>query len=519
MASQQDIIKGLVSSLDNTSLSGTSALDEAVVSVSKFSSWQNLIDTMISDAAVYEGHSDDFLQDMCGIVLDNEDTGAITGSDAGGDTTKTAESVVPESGDWSYPSSTLTTINGVTIQWPNSSSLSDTEKWVIGALYSWWIPSALTLANSSYGLNFNNSGVTVKNIKVQLYSSSAATLASTSSTVSAQKTADLTLKINMSHYSDIDQTNSNGSSSGADLYLDRTIAHEITHAVMAANIDYFYELPRIFTEGIAELTHGIDDRRKDAISSLGNSSYSLKSAINGNSSTSNLYASGYMLLRYLAKQASNDRDPSVAVTYDSSSDTSTTTETTTTDTTNTTETETSSTTTLFVIEDNTMSVSADFTDEIWLNGFSLFNGESSSYGNDDIVSVDASAMTSSGIIAGNSQSNYIQAGSGGAQMWGGFEGDDTLCGGDDADTFWFGIGSCEMGSDVINNFSSEDILVIYDLSMDAITGFEHNDNKIVAKFNTGSELTINTTGDSSTFQLGDGSKWKYNHSDRSWSGV
>ena len=189
MASQQNIIKNFVSSLDNTTLSGTAALDEAVSSVSNYSSWQNLIDTMVSDAAVYEGHSTDFLKDMCDIVLDNEDTGAITGSDAGG-TTKTAESIVIENGSWTYPSETSTTYaSGLTVNWPDSSSLSDTEKWIVGALYTWWIPSALTLVNSSYGINFNEDGTTVKSLTLGFINNPfSSALASTSSSKTGQKT-------------------------------------------------------------------------------------------------------------------------------------------------------------------------------------------------------------------------------------------------------------------------------------------------------------------------------------------
>ena len=316
MASQQNIIKNFVSSLDNTTLSGTAALDEAVSSVSNYSSWQNLVDTMVSDAAVYEGHSTDFLKDMCDIVLDNEDTGAITGSDAGG-ITKTAESIVVENGSWTYPSETSTTYSsGLTVNWPDSSSLSDTEKWVVGALYTWWIPSALTLVNTSYGINFSEDNTTVNTLTVTLINNSfSAALASTSSSNTGQKTEDLTLKINMSHFSDLDTSDKNGSASGSNIYLDRTIAHEMTHAVMAANIDYFFQLPTVFTEGVAELTHGIDDRRRDEIDRLGGSSSSLKTALSGSGSSTSIYSAGYMVLRYLAKQAAYNRDPEQTPTY------------------------------------------------------------------------------------------------------------------------------------------------------------------------------------------------------------
>ena len=307
----------------------------------------------------------------------------------------------------------------------------------------------------------------------------------------------------MSHYSDLDTSDKNGSASGSNVYLDRTIAHELTHAVMAANIDYFFQLPTLFTEGVAELTHGIDDRRRDDIDSLGGSSNRLKNALSGSSSNSNIYSAGYMLLRYLAKQASYNRDPSQTPTYvandtddsDSSSE--------------------STTTSNFSINGDTITVNADFTDQIWLNGVNLFTGESSSYENESIITVDATAMKYYGTIAGNMQSNVISAGSGGSQMWGGFGGNDTLNGGSGADTFWYGI--WENSDDVINNFGEEDLLMAYDLSLEKITNFEYNDKQISVGFNNEHNITINTTGDTSTYQIGDGSRWKYTRSSDSWS--
>ena len=103
--SQQDVIKNFMHSLDVTTFSGTDALDEAVKASSKFTSTQELIDTMISDCKNAES-ADVFLRDYCGIILDNSDTGAITGSDVGGSTSKNAEDIVPETGTAVYPSGT-----------------------------------------------------------------------------------------------------------------------------------------------------------------------------------------------------------------------------------------------------------------------------------------------------------------------------------------------------------------------------------------------------------------------------
>ena len=50
---------------------------------------------MIADCRAC-GNADIFLRDYCGIILDNADTGAITGWDAGGLSIKTADNVIGE---------------------------------------------------------------------------------------------------------------------------------------------------------------------------------------------------------------------------------------------------------------------------------------------------------------------------------------------------------------------------------------------------------------------------------------
>lgn len=48
MATQQDILKNFVSSLDKTNLRGTSAVDEAIKSCSKFTSYTDLINHFLA---------------------------------------------------------------------------------------------------------------------------------------------------------------------------------------------------------------------------------------------------------------------------------------------------------------------------------------------------------------------------------------------------------------------------------------------------------------------------------------
>ena len=477
MATPQSVIKSFMNFLDGTSFQSADALDAAVKSVSNFSSWSELQETMVEDCAAYSGNYIKFLSEECDINLYNDDTGAITGSDAKGGSTKTASSVVPESGSWSYPTSTSFTKQGLTVNLPEENTLTDSQHWIVGALYSWWIDSALTLANQSFGLNFNESGTTVKEITVRFVDASNGQLAAVY--YNDEKTShELYLEINMHYYDGISQTDPDGvSNSSVAVSLDRTIAHEMVHAVMAANINYFYNLPLSFKEGVAELVHGIDDKRLGDIITLASSSSKLSSAFSGSGTSA--YAAGYMLLRYLAKQAAAGRKPSDKREVVSEPvETPTATETTSTTTTTPTTTKPSTTTTTttptekvekevkpaatFTSNKKTLNVQGTYTKDIWL-GENVLSGAASSFTNSDTVTIDASKMTSKKILAGNENNNVIKAGQYGSTLWGGASGNDTLTGGGGRDMFWYGEGD---GSDVITDFksgteASSDVLNLY----------------------------------------------------------
>ena len=320
----QEVIKKFMKSLDTTTLEGEKALDKAVQSCSDFSSIQDAINQMVSTCKSVN-NSSTFLERYCGINLSNTDTGAITGYDAGGSEIKTAESIVPESGSLKTRTSNSFSTNGLTLKlvkfndddYENHfssttySSLTDAQKYIWNALYTWWIPNCLDLLEESYGSNFSfNSSSTVDTMHVGFVTESNNTLALVASWTDGETTVDLDLKTNMTYYGEIDTSDKNGSSSSTSLYLDRTLAHELTHAVMSANIKYFSSLPLFIKEGMAELTHGIDDVRTSTIKKLAGSADSLKSALdlnNTSDTTVTAYAGGYMFLRYLAEQASNPK--------------------------------------------------------------------------------------------------------------------------------------------------------------------------------------------------------------------
>ncbi len=329
MATQQEVIKKFMASLDKTSLQGTEAIDEAIRACSNFQSAQDVINNMISDRTG-AGSGDSFLRNYCGIILGNSDTGAITGSDAGSGVTKTGTSVVPNGTfNTSFNDTSFTTTNGVTFQlayvddegyrYPlyDFNYLSDSEKHIWQGLKSFWAEESLKLIEESYGYSLTDSDSQYRNIRVYFIDDPNRATAWTGSDIfGTDDEKRIYMNINM-HYFNSDYVNPNdldGKCSywGGTYYLDRLIAHEFTHAVMNAKVNNFSELPAIIVEGLAELTSGMDDEQYNNI----------KTAVSGEDMMKKLlvlqedynevdginnedYVAGYIFLRYLAYQAAD----------------------------------------------------------------------------------------------------------------------------------------------------------------------------------------------------------------------
>lgn len=299
----------------------------------KFQRWQSVFDKFMSDLNSAENYTD-FLENCCGIILDNEDTGAVTGADAGGNITKTAASVVPEEtapANWIVPEAGSTvTINGLNVVFPSNDASGDgftaAEEHIMAGLNSEWIKQSLDLVEESFGLSFNDEEAATRTITVSFeYKTNSSRTAGVSYTnrTSTNKFSDLQLIINMAYYSEIDASSEDGllvpysSRYYTAGYLDRVIAHEMTHAVMASVIPNFERFPEYIQEGAAELVHGIDDLRSNAIiellttkkSYLNYFSESMGASESGFVSpppTVYLYAGGYLFLRYIGKQAGDE---------------------------------------------------------------------------------------------------------------------------------------------------------------------------------------------------------------------
>lgn len=196
------------------------------------------------------------------------------------------------------------TFNGRYIFDGGADKTYSTEQMINAALYSEWIPNSLESIKNSLGLDFANSQG-VKEIGIYFSNEGINALAYvTNWPGSGGKTSELAMTVNMGFYNNLDKDDVNGKSgTPGSGYLDRTIVHELTHAVMASNITHFNDLYGCITEGAAEVVHGIDDFRTSKILEFAKSGTDIDNNLEKLSGTGDdvkHYAGGYVMYRYMA---------------------------------------------------------------------------------------------------------------------------------------------------------------------------------------------------------------------------
>ena len=465
---QQDVIKAFMHSLDETSLSGTKALDEAVkyASGGKFKTYKKLIENFVTDCR-NATNVDKFLKEKCNIDLSNSDTGAITGWDAGGIAIKTAESIVEEKGNLQSYKSSFTLPHeksGLSLVWKAPKKVTAAQKKIVQGLYSWWFKGALDIITESYGITFEKA--TVKNITLDFNDLENEDtkkymrehpnwkplnyLAYVRGHSSDEKKCDkLTLWINMNHFPKVNLNdckdgrvffkNEKGkyvSVSEQGHYLDRYLAHELTHALIFSNVNYYGNLSGLVYEGIPELTHGADIRSNDIKNLIENfHSRTQNDVVNSlMKDKEDAYVAGYTLMRYFAKQASNVPE---GVHCDSGK------------------------TKIILASDYT---GTTFSAEEYFS---------------TIKEIDASVLKSKVNLVGNSLANTIKGGrkddtllgGAGADKLYGNAGNDILKGGAGNDSLWGGLGNDSLWGDA----GKDTFIYESGEGKDIIYGFENND--------------------------------------------
>lgn len=464
---QQDVIKAFMHSLDETSLSGTKALDEAVkyASGGKFKTYKKLIEKFVSDCRNATS-VDKFLKEKCNIDLSNSDTGAITGWDAGGIAVKTAESVVDENGKLQSYKSSFTLPHeksGLSLVWKAPKKVTAAQKKIVQGLYSWWFKGALDLVTESYCLDFKKSGTVheitldfddVKNspyVQEKIRKGEANPDSWVAMTHSYPEEPDdgitrsLSLWINMKQFNSFNPSKDvNGIVKDSNQFLDSSLAHEFTHAIMSANINSYNDsnhtkkMPSLIKEGMAELTEGGDYRDIDSLLKNFRSRTQTNVVNSLLKDKEDSYAAGYTLLRYFAKQASNvpegvhcDSDKTKIIL--ASDYTGTT----------------------FNAEDYFSTIKeidgTSLKSKVNLVGNSLANTIKGGRKDDTLL-----GGAGADKLYGNAGNDILKGGAGKDSLWGGL-GNDTLWGDAGADTFIYAAGE---GKDVIYGFENNDLLKI-----------------------------------------------------------
>ena len=488
MSTQVGIIKKFVKTLIETKKTGEEAADEAFKAVGAIS--YDVFKEKYVNAA-YGVDYQDFAEQNCGVRITNTDTGAITGSDAGGKTTKTAESIVPETAKATkltaaqYNSFTK---NGLkfNINYVEKSDVDAGEKFnysganflakqklVTRALYNWWIPESVDLINESLGINFTDDSSNLKEVDIEFDYWNPMNIHTAMSIYFEYDLGRLSkakIILNANLLNNLTESDKNGTLdskqyynrtaypyvttgySGTEAftnYLDRLFLMAFTEIALKSNIAYLEDLPKDVFEGLCAIVGGYDD----ASQYYGN----FVNRDNNNSVT------GYTRLRYLAKNYSDGLPDGVS----------------------------------YNAKKTVLTVSADYEEKT----LDLADFEST------VKNVKASALKKNIKITGNALNNSIVGGAGNDYLLGG-KGNDTLNGGKGNDTLKGGAGNdvfiYTAGNDVISDYTAGDKIKISDaISKTSVSGSDViltvGKNNLTVKDAKGKTLTlINAKGKEST---------------------
>lgn len=379
MATAVETMKNFINVLtdysQDTSEIGRIALDDALRKTTIFPSLKDAVKDLerkLIDTETYPD-TDTRLQQATGIVIGaandySVDTGAITGSNAGGSVVKNAQDIVPEDGDLNSatlptPSSTSQiTYTGndgksftFNVKWPDSFTalidgrgfirnhpdadslelklfsdsksriefddldatdsvkelLKNAAATILKGMNTYWLKEGAKLVYDSFGIGLDGQTIEVGFIGTGPFIQAGAITGGTR--LDSKPNEKMYITVNIAAAATIDSENPNGSvldtSGGISYYLDREIAHELVHATMTAMGIMKNDMPQFFTEGIAEAVHGAEDclGRSDDIVTLVNDSDTLIENLNFGEGTGAQYAypAGYMFMRFLAHQNLN----------------------------------------------------------------------------------------------------------------------------------------------------------------------------------------------------------------------
>ncbi len=438
MSTPVGVIKKFVKALVDTKKQGTAAADAAfkAVGAGNYTAFRSTFENAQRNLS-----KQDFCEQKCGIRVNNKDTGAITGSDAGGKITKTAESIVPETAaakELTAAEYNSFTKNGLTVNieyedgdggknfgYDEENYLAK-QKLVVRALYNWWIPESLDLINESLGINFTDGRANVKTLNIEFDSlRTSAQAIELDFDYDLGYASEMTLTINADLLYNMTKNDKNGTlpkrgyitgtAYGDSNYftnLDRLVLQAMAEVALKANVAYVDKLPRDISGGLCAIVGGYDDLSDYSRAYSDSSSY--YEFTSGHITA----PPGYAKLRYLTKQYSDGMPDGVS----------------------------------YNANKTALTVTTEFTEKkLDLADFAS-----------TVKNVNASALKRGIQIVGNKLANSIRSGSG----------NDTLSGGDGNDSIWGGSGNDSLkgggGKDVFIYSAGNDIISDYVAGQDKI---------------------------------------------------
>lgn len=190
---------------------------------------------------------------------------------------------------------------------------SDDAKAILSYLKKSWLAESEKLVQNTYGLHLS-SPVDMKIFLAEDLGSAAALVSAKYSVDNTSPTGITGMGSEMEMHISINASLPlTGQNPGPyPQYVDRVIAHEMTHAIMAQTMN-FGELSIWFKEGAAEAVHGADERLKYSIHNNGGDDIGLNRVLSSIGSGtesdwaggSDDYSAAYVALRYLDKQIKN----------------------------------------------------------------------------------------------------------------------------------------------------------------------------------------------------------------------
>lgn len=561
------------------------AVNHFVTDMANVTATQGAAQSLLQNCGIVLGADYDF----------TADTGAVSGYNAGMGVVKNAQTIVPESdvllsqmplpaaGSWnvhsytgadgqtfyfttSYPETYLTVRDNSTSvvgkygyedsTFAQSTTLQagqiyqDSRHYATGeqvaagiqilmrGMENFWVEQGLKLAYDSFGVDFNNKNISVVFGINQESQAETEPAASDPYKETELPTSNIEVEINAVLFSTIDPNDPNGNSrvegGAGQSYLDRTIAHELIHAVMQGSGTLKESMPEFFTEGVAELVHGLDDFDGDSIDfitalSMDSARLTQALAFKSGTGTVDAYPGGYMFLRYLCHQSlptevtvGNGNIPGLFE-YDGGEEILSGV----------------ASGSQINVANGIQLVNADMAgDDLFVTsnagtliirdaGGKLINFA----GEDGNVAARFFAATAEGTIDGrilngyqiiqgaNFLSNEIYAGVGGSRLWGGSYGSDNLHGGAGVDEFIAGVGC---GHDNIFGAFTEDRINLAATTLSQIAsvnviGSISGECDIFMNFTDGSSTTVWSAADEIVnFRLADGSEYSHINATDTW---